>query len=72
MGARSRKNSQKFKKVFLIESKKILMYNAIPYGGELGSTFLLDSKAHAKIVITLVKRITKNLVAENDNYALAA
>ena len=43
-----------------------------PHGGELGSTFLLDSKAHAKIVITLVKRITKNLVAENDNYALAA
>jgi hypothetical protein len=32
----------------------------------------LDSKAHAKIVITLVKRIIKNLVAENDNYALAA
>jgi len=38
----------------------------------LGSTFLLDSKAHAKIVVTLVKHTTKKLVAENDNYALAA
>ena len=48
------------------------MYNFAPHGGELGSTFLLDSKAHAKIVVTLVKHTTKKLVAENDNYALAA
>jgi len=38
----------------------------------MGSTFLLDSKAHVKIVVTLVKHTTKKLVAENDNYALAA
>ena len=38
----------------------------------LRSTFLLDSEAHAKIVVTLVKHTTKNLVANNDNYALAA
>ena len=28
------KAAESFKKVFLIESKKILMYNALPYGGE--------------------------------------
>ena len=44
------------------------MYNFAPYGGEQGSTFLLDSEAHAKIVVILVK----HLVANNDNYALAA
>ena len=48
------------------------MYNAFPHGGELGSTFLLDSEAHAKIVVILVKHTTKKIVANNDNYALAA
>ena len=60
------KNFKKFK------SLVIFIYNLPPHGGELGSTFLLDSKAHAKIVVTLVKHTTKKLVAENDNYALAA
>ncbi len=50
----------------------LIMYNSAPRGGEQGSTFLLDSEAHAKIVVTLVKHTTKNLVANNDNYALAA
>ena len=48
------------------------MYNPHPYGGEQGSTFLLDSEAHAKIVVILVKHTTKKIVANNDNYALAA
>ena len=48
------------------------MYNPLPHGGEQGWTFLLDSEAHAKIVVILVKHTTKNLVANNDNYALAA
>jgi len=38
----------------------------------LSKTKTVDSKAHAKIVVTLVKHTTKKLVAENDNYALAA
>ena len=48
------------------------MYNPLPHGGEQGSTFLLDSEAHAKIVVILVKHATKKIVANNDNYALAA
>ena len=48
------------------------MYNPHPYGGEQGSTFLLDSEAHAKIVVSLVNQTTKKIVANNDNYALAA
>ena len=41
-------------------------------GVTLVSTMVSDSQAHAEDAIYLVKKSRKNIVANDDNYALAA
>jgi len=42
------------------------------YGGDPASTWVAKPEGHAEAVTTLVKNVAKQIVANDDNYALAA
>ena len=59
----------------MLAEKLRLLYNVYCYnalGGDLDSTGMTKPKVHAEYSSSLVKKIGKNLVANDNNYALAA
>jgi len=46
--------------------------NVTNFGGDMVSTWVAKPEVHAEDVTTLVKNVAKQIVANDDNYALAA
>lgn len=55
--------------IFQLATKNATMYF---HGGDMASTWYAKPKVHAEVAVNLVKHAARKIVANDDNYALAA